>query len=446
MKFTPSTDDTISLPRQSENEPMTNFEVVVGTYSGELFGFVVSIPKMGSDTVVFAPSFSVQDANQAIRCLSVSPEGILAAGASDAEIYIYSLRRHRALAVLEGHVGPVRSIIQVPDGAQSKESRRREKHSLASGYAISAGDDSKLVVWRLSDGEMLTSLPLRPQAASSVASHPSMSCFTALAGSSVLLYALDTCKKLGQFSVGRQHAPEVTGDSLVVGGATTPAESGDLGGGVDSCFYHAWRAGQVLQAQASPSDGSEASQLLILSSRALRLVEFQGIRETAAEYRLPDLGTKLTVATFLDRAADTLPDRPAMPSLTTHGILVGDDHGVLRLLEAVSDDRTHAGTGHFRLAVRAKFQLSSSRVKAIVPAPAGILCILFSNGELILASLRSLTEIAILKRLYIPGRPTAACVYEGALDRESLTLLESGPDSPGPSAETLVSQRGEKPH
>lgn len=423
---------------------MTEFEVAVGTYSGAVFGFGVLLRGESETDLVCAPSFSIQDTTQAIRCLSVTPDGVLAAGGSDTEIYLYLLRRHRALAVLEGHVGPVRDIIQVPAGVRAQPGKETGSGRLGSGYAISTGEDSKLAVWRLKDGEMLTSLACRPHPANSLALHPNGACFTALAGSAVLLYALDTCKQIGRLSVrhGRgRRAEDATHRKAGVGGGagegdfpSQPSREPELSGGINRYFYHAWQAGPVMpEPEGTAPAGEEPSQLLLLSPRVLRLVELRGGSEAAAEYLLPDLGSKLTAAAFLpEREAEI--SKGASLAAAVHGILVGDDRGLIRVLQAVPRGHAPAGEAPFRLAVRAKFQLSQARVKAVVPAPGGVLCIILSDGELIFASLHSLTEISILKRIYVPGRPTAACVYGGRLDRETRSLLER--EAPPPGSET----------
>lgn len=356
---------------------MHSFEVIVGTYEGKMFGFAFGI-NVDTDGVSFCPTFQVSDADQAVRCLSVSSHGILLAGANDSKVRAYNLRRHAAVATLEEHASPVRGIAVVASQTEDAKGKGATVH-----YAISAAEDKKVVIWRISDWEPMLVLKKHTRPVTSVAVHPSGRCITTLDDQRMHLWDLTSGNSICQKTLGGVFYTHVWKDDYLL----------FVGVGSLELFYLSVHepADEPSLKSGAHKDGNTANRLV---------------------YACPRMDERIACATFGQwrRGAETI-----------DVIVCGTNDGVVKVLSYRSKDTESLAD---RMRVLAVFPVSEARVKAVEYIGGLTYAMCMSNGEIKIIRCEALTDIDVLKTVYCPGRPVSMCLYTGPLEGKILSRLE----------------------
>lgn len=249
--------------------PFTPCELVVGTYDGKLYGFMLS--KDSEDEFFLQSTFVVDDSSQAIRSLSFTTNGLLIATSNDCMIRIYNLRKHKHVAILDKHTSSVRCSASLV----SRSSDETEE------YAITGGDDKMLFLWRVRDWEAMLTLRRHRHPISSVAVHPSNFCVSSLDKDGIVVWDL------------------TNGNST----ARVPTDY--------PCFHHEW-SGQ---------------DLLVVHPAGIQVLTV-GDEPTKAMWAIPGVGHKVSSATF-----GIWPCKAKGDDHVISVILVGDESGILRVFQ-----------------------------------------------------------------------------------------------------------------
>lgn len=249
--------------------PFTPCELVVGTYDGKLYGFMLS---KDTDNEFFLQStFVVDDSSQAIRSLSFTTSGLLIATSNDCMIRIYNLRRHKHVAILDKHTSSVRCSASLV----SKSSDGSEE------YVITGGDDKMLFLWRVRDWEAMLTLRRHRHPIASIAIHPSNFCASTLDKDGLVIWDL------------------TTGNST----ARVPTDH--------PCFHHEWNGHDLLVVHPS------GIQILTIGDNPIK-----------ATWTIPGIGHKVSSATF-----GLWPHKAKGNDYTISVVLVGDENGILRIFQ-----------------------------------------------------------------------------------------------------------------
>lgn len=253
--------------------PFTPCELVIGTYDGKLYGFLLS--KDDEDEYSLQSTFVVDDSSQAIRSLSFTTNGLLTATSNDCMIRIYNLRRHKHVAVLDKHTSSVRCSASLV----SKSSDGSEE------YVITGGDDKMLFLWRVRDWEPMLTLRRHRHPISSVAVHPSNFCASSLDKDGLVIWDLTTGNSTARITTDHP------------------------------CFHHEWNK----------------QDLLIVHPSGIQVLTV-GDSPTKAVWTIPGIGHKVSSATF-----GIWPYKVKGDDYTIPVILVGDENGMLRVFQRDGD-------------------------------------------------------------------------------------------------------------
>ncbi|KAJ3234359.1 p21-activated protein kinase-interacting protein 1-like protein [Chytriomyces hyalinus] len=131
--------------------------IILGSYERLLYG-LDAVPSTTTDTksIAVTQSFTYPAHISAIKSLAVTNNAkILATGASDEHVKLYSLARNREIGTLFHHTGSITAL---------------DFHS--SGYLFTASEDADIAIVRVSDWEVLKVLKGHTTAIQSISIHP----------------------------------------------------------------------------------------------------------------------------------------------------------------------------------------------------------------------------------------------------------------------------------
>ncbi|TNJ28932.1 WD40 repeat protein [Giardia muris] len=352
---------------------LPTIEIVIGTYSGKLYGF-----RLENDLTP-VNTFIADDSAQVIRDLVVTSKGILISACNDGVIRLYNLRVHKYMTTLDQHQGSVRCLLL----ADSKTSKPSSTQSSVT-YLVTGSDDKTMILWRLKDLEPMLILKRHRHGVETIALHPNGTCFTSTDKGRLIYWDL------------------VTGNSIT----SVPLD--------EHIFYQEWR-------QTGNRD-----ELILMSSTSVSitvLIEEVGVTAT---WKPDDIAIRLTCcccAEWPTNNAQTLPV-----------ILVGTGGGLLYTLvlkEKRKEKEKEKAEPSYEVHVHAAFPVSNSRIKAIKKCRMNkthhYFVVVMSDGEVLILEAIGDQDIDVCKRFYVPDRPTTLCLYP--LDQEKKSKKKGdGPD------------------
>lgn len=134
---------------------LENMEIVVGTYENHLLGYkIVSDPF--NKNLMLETSFTDDSHRGALRCVAISPSGILASSSTDDSIRMHSLKKRKEIGGLFEHCGTVNSIV-----------------FFGNNHMFSASEDGTISLWKTKNWEMMKTLKGHKSHVMAVTVHPS---------------------------------------------------------------------------------------------------------------------------------------------------------------------------------------------------------------------------------------------------------------------------------
>ncbi|GFO37103.1 P21-activated protein kinase-interacting protein 1-like [Plakobranchus ocellatus] len=134
---------------------MEHIEVVIGTYENLLIGYTVNA-NQDDKSPVLETSFTDDSHRGALRCVAVSPSGVLASSSTDDSIRLHSLKKRKEIGSLFEHSGTVNSMIFYDNN-----------------HMFSASEDGTICLWKTKSWEMMKKLKGHKSHVMAVSVHPS---------------------------------------------------------------------------------------------------------------------------------------------------------------------------------------------------------------------------------------------------------------------------------
>ncbi|GFR91412.1 p21-activated protein kinase-interacting protein 1-like [Elysia marginata] len=134
---------------------MENIEIVVGTYENHLLGYKITFDHINTKSVL-ETSFTDDNHRGALRCVAISPTGILASSSTDDSIRMHSLKKRKQIGGIFEHNGTVNKIV-----------------FYGNNHMFSASEDGTICLWKTKNWEMMRTLKGHKSHVMAVAVHPS---------------------------------------------------------------------------------------------------------------------------------------------------------------------------------------------------------------------------------------------------------------------------------
>ncbi|EDO15824.1 hypothetical protein Kpol_1057p12 [Vanderwaltozyma polyspora DSM 70294] len=152
------------------------FRVIVGSYEHNILCLSLDLSLA---TPVFTPIFHFQAHSLSVKCLDISKR-YLVSGSNDEHIRIYDLQKRKELGTLMAHQGSITDLKfstsrEVTEGGNGdgKTDAVVEGSGSGSKWLLSAGDDNKIIIWRVKDWENFGALKGHTARINSIDIHPS---------------------------------------------------------------------------------------------------------------------------------------------------------------------------------------------------------------------------------------------------------------------------------
>ncbi|XP_012938307.1 p21-activated protein kinase-interacting protein 1-like isoform X2 [Aplysia californica] len=133
---------------------MESIEIIVGTYENMVLGFR-TVQSVANNNCTLETSFTDDAHRGALRCLSVSSNGILASSSTDDSVRLHSLKRRKEIGGVFQHTGTVNCLT-----------------FYGKGYMFSASEDGTICMWKSKNWELLRTLKGHKAKVMTVGIHP----------------------------------------------------------------------------------------------------------------------------------------------------------------------------------------------------------------------------------------------------------------------------------